>query len=126
MVERMHRTLLDENFRVKGRTKWYEINAEMQADLDDFLAEYSKKRTLQGRYMNGRAQAAVFRVGLTNTTNKEKSQLDQKPLKGGWCQANTLNVHEFSSENQTHNGIPQTKTHGCLQCWATKALENSR
>ncbi len=29
-VERLHRTLLDEHFRVQGRKKWYETIEEMQ------------------------------------------------------------------------------------------------
>ena len=37
-VERMNRTLLDECFRVAGRTTWYERIDEIQADLDRFLA----------------------------------------------------------------------------------------
>jgi transposase InsO family protein len=28
-VERLHRTLLDEHFRVKGRQKWYESVEQM-------------------------------------------------------------------------------------------------
>lgn len=43
-VERMHRTLLDEHFRVKGREKWYESVDEMQTDLDDYLVRYNTKR----------------------------------------------------------------------------------
>ncbi len=40
-VERMNRTLLDECFRVAGRTTWYERIEEIQADLDRFLAYYN-------------------------------------------------------------------------------------
>ena len=36
-VERLHRTLLDEHFRLKGREKFYESVKEMQADLDAYL-----------------------------------------------------------------------------------------
>ena len=36
-VERLHRTLLDEHFRVRGRRKWCEIVEEMQAALDAYL-----------------------------------------------------------------------------------------
>ena len=38
IVERFHRTLLDEHFRVEGRRTWFETIEEMQAVLDDFLA----------------------------------------------------------------------------------------
>lgn len=47
-VERMNRTLLDECFRVKGRTEWYLSPAEIQCDLDAYLEEYNLRRTHQG------------------------------------------------------------------------------
>ena len=37
-VERLHRTLLDEHFRVTGRKRWYETVDEMQDDLDAYLS----------------------------------------------------------------------------------------
>ncbi|MBE0705180.1 MAG: transposase [Afipia sp.] len=36
IVERFHRTLLDEHFRVEGRRTWFETTEEMQVVLDDF------------------------------------------------------------------------------------------
>jgi transposase InsO family protein len=36
-VERMNRTMLDECFRVAGRTTWYENIEQIQADLDKFM-----------------------------------------------------------------------------------------
>src|SRR5262249_54904447 len=47
-VERMNRTLLDECFRVSGRTTWYIDPAEIQRDLDVFLETYNLHRTPQG------------------------------------------------------------------------------
>jgi len=52
-VERLHRTLLDEHFRVMGRKKFYEGIDEMQKDLDAWLVHYNTKRPHQGRGMNG-------------------------------------------------------------------------
>ena len=43
-VERLHKTLLDEHFRVQGRMKWYESVEEMQKDLDVYLHTYNHKR----------------------------------------------------------------------------------
>lgn len=40
----MHRTLLDEHFRVKGRTTWYESVEQMQIDLDEYLRYYNHER----------------------------------------------------------------------------------
>ena len=54
VVERLHRTLLDQHLRVTGRKKWYETIEEMQTDLDIYLSHYNLERPLQGRDMNGR------------------------------------------------------------------------
>jgi len=72
-VERLHRTLLDEHFRIKGREKWYESVEAMQKDLDVFLIHYNTKRPHQGRNMNGRTPITVFKEGLQKTKeNKNK------------------------------------------------------
>jgi transposase InsO family protein len=72
-VERLHRTLLDEHFRVKGRTKWYDSVEEMQKDLDDYLVGYNTKRPHQGRGMKGRTPEKVFLAGLPKEVpNKKK------------------------------------------------------
>jgi transposase InsO family protein len=63
-VERLHRTLLDEHFRVVGRTKWYESLDEMQKDLDAYLVTYNTRRPHQGRNMNGRTPLRAFRDSL--------------------------------------------------------------
>ncbi|WP_425405322.1 IS481 family transposase [Hwanghaeella sp.] len=68
-VERLHRTLLDEHFRVMGRTKFYESVDEMQEDLDAFLETYNTKRPHQGRNMKGRTPITVFIDGLTKPKN---------------------------------------------------------
>lgn len=67
VITRLHRTLLDEHFRVQGRVKWYESIEEMQADLDDDLIQYNTKRPHQGRNMNGRVPYTVFKKGLPKT-----------------------------------------------------------
>lgn len=71
-VERLHRTLLDEHFRIKGRQKWYESVDEMQKDLDLYLVKYNTKRPHQGRNMNGRVPYEVFKTGLSKNKTKEK------------------------------------------------------
>jgi len=63
-VERLHRTLLDEHFRIKGREKFYEAVSEMQADLDAYLVTYNTERPHQGRGMKGRTPLQVFQEGL--------------------------------------------------------------
>jgi transposase InsO family protein len=65
-VERINRTLLDEHFRIKGRENWHESAAQIQADLDGFLAFYNLERTHQGYRLKGRtpAQALPDALGL--------------------------------------------------------------
>lgn len=84
IVERFHRTLLDEHFRVEGRKTWFETIEEMQAVLDEYLVSYNTKRPHQGRGMKGRTPAQAFREGLpgpapeqaakTTLKKKEKSK----------------------------------------------------
>lgn len=62
-VERMNRTLLDECFRVAGRTTWYLEPAEIQRDLDAFLEHYNLRRTHQGYRLGGRPPAQALAGG---------------------------------------------------------------
>ena len=70
-VERMNRTLLDECFRVKGRQTFYLTIAEIQRDLDEFMAYYNLERTHQGYRLGGRTPAQALReaLGLTELPN---------------------------------------------------------
>ncbi len=79
-VERLHRTLLDEHFRIKGREKWYESVEEMQADLDAFLELYNTKRPHQGRNMNGRTPYQAFLDGILKKETA-KQEVPPKPKK---------------------------------------------
>ena len=76
-VERLHRTLLDEHFRVKGRTKWYESVDEMQKDLDAYMKEYNNDRAHQGRNMKGRTPHKAFLDGISKAGNKKKNDLKE-------------------------------------------------
>jgi transposase InsO family protein len=78
IVERLHRTLLDEHFRVEGRRTWFETIDEMQASLDDYLVTYNTKRPHQGRGMNGRTPVTVFKSGLPRTTPQQKEKAPPK------------------------------------------------
>jgi len=73
-VERLHRTLLDEHFRIQGRKKWYETVDEMQKDLNTYLDLYNNKRTHQGRNMNGRTPFKVFTDGLPKNEKQMKTE----------------------------------------------------
>src|SRR5437867_13289267 len=63
-VERMNRTLLDECFRLAGRTTWYLEPAEIQRDLDAFLEHYNLRRSHQGYRLAGRTPAQALQEAL--------------------------------------------------------------
>jgi len=63
-VERMNRTLLDECFRVRGRTTWYMEVQEIQRDLDQFLDYYNFHRTHQGYRLKGKTPAEALKEAL--------------------------------------------------------------
>jgi transposase InsO family protein len=63
-VERMNRTLLDECFRISGRTTWYLDVEEIQRDLDRFLTYYNLERSHQGYRLKGRTPAQALREAL--------------------------------------------------------------
>ena len=60
----MNRTLLDECFRVKGRTTWYTSPDEIQRDLDEYPSFYNLKRNHQGYRLKGRTPAQALREAL--------------------------------------------------------------
>jgi transposase InsO family protein len=54
IVERFHKTVLNEFYRVAFRKKVYAGIAELQADLDAWIAEYNELRSHQGRWCFGK------------------------------------------------------------------------
>lgn len=76
-IERLHKTLLDEHFRIAGRTTWYESVEQMQADLDKYLKHYNEKRPHQGRMMNGRTPEQMFKRGLPKTKKVAEEPVKQ-------------------------------------------------
>jgi hypothetical protein len=66
IVERFHKTVLDEFYRVAFRKKIYRSIAELQGDLDSWLQSYNEERPHQGRWCFGKTPMQTF--------------LDAKPL----------------------------------------------
>jgi len=66
IVERFHKTALDEFYRVAFRKKVYGSIAELQADLDRWVQTYNEERPHQGRWCFGKTPMQTF--------------LDAKPL----------------------------------------------
>jgi hypothetical protein len=54
ICERLHRTVLDEFYRVAFRKKIYRTIDELQADLDAWLVEYNHHRPHQDRWCYGK------------------------------------------------------------------------
>jgi hypothetical protein len=86
ILERLHRTLLDEHFRVEGRRTWFESIEKMQAVLNEYLEGYNIKRPHQGRGMNGRTPIRAVTEGMPKTSNTEvTSQTKTARLKAARC-----------------------------------------
>ena len=62
---RMNRTMLDECFRVSGRTTWFESIEQIQTDLDKFITYYNLERSHQGYRLQGRTPAQALREALS-------------------------------------------------------------
>jgi transposase InsO family protein len=54
IVERFHKTLLNEFYRVAFRKKIYQTLEELQADLDTWMQDYNEQRSHQGRWCYGK------------------------------------------------------------------------
>jgi hypothetical protein len=80
IVERFHRTLLDEHFRVEGRETWFETVEEMQSVLDQYLDGYNQSRPHQGRCMKGRTPVTAFIEGLTMPPAEPVLDAEPKPV----------------------------------------------
>ena len=74
-VERLHRTVLDEHFRVVGRKKWYDRVDAMQKDLDAYLEHYNTKRPHQGYGMKGRTPCRAFLDALEKNSKTLKKEV---------------------------------------------------
>ena len=60
IVERFHRTVLNEFYRVAFRRKIYARIEELQEDLDQWLREYNEVRPHQGRWCYGKTPLQTF------------------------------------------------------------------
>lgn len=76
-VERLHRTLLDEHFRIQGRQVWYESVEEMQKSLESYLQHYNRERPHQGRGMNGRTPYYAFLEGLLKDSGAQPDETNE-------------------------------------------------
>ena len=60
IVERFHKTVLDEFYRVAFRKRIYSSIIELQADLDAWIRSYNEDRPHQGRWCFGKTPMQTF------------------------------------------------------------------
>ena len=60
IVERLHKTRLNECYRITFRKKIYTTLPDLQRDLDSGLIEYNEERVHQGRWCYGRTPMQTF------------------------------------------------------------------
>jgi len=60
IVERFHKTVLDEFYRVAFRKRIYRTIEELQADLDTWLQSFNEERPHQGRWCFGKTPMQTF------------------------------------------------------------------
>ena len=60
IVERFHKTVLDEFYRVAFRKRIYSSIAELQADLDEWIRSCNEDRPHQGRWCFGKTPMQTF------------------------------------------------------------------
>ena len=60
IVERFHKTVLDEFYRVVFRKRIYGSIAELQADLDEWIRSYNEARPHQGRWCFAKTPMQTF------------------------------------------------------------------
>jgi len=69
--ERFHRTVKEEFFAVAFRKTFYESIAQLQADLDQYLAFYNRERPHQGYRTQGRTPYQAFLDGIEEMRREE-------------------------------------------------------
>jgi hypothetical protein len=70
IVERRHKTMLTEFYRITFRKKISTTRAELQTDLDLWLTEDNETRVHQGRWCYGRTPMQTFRDTIPLATEK--------------------------------------------------------
>jgi transposase InsO family protein len=71
IVERFHKTVLDEFYRIAFRKKIYHTLEELQADLDAWIKAYNEERPHQGRWCFGKTPRQTFKDSLPLAKEKQ-------------------------------------------------------
>lgn len=70
IVERLHKTMLNEFYRIAFRKRIYNSIDELQADLDAWLDQYNNAREHQGRWCYGKTPMRTFLDSLNIAKEK--------------------------------------------------------
>lgn len=70
IVERFHKTILNEFYQVAFRKKIYSTVEDLQIDLDNWVDYYNRKRTHQGKMCLGRTPWQTFLDGIEIVKDK--------------------------------------------------------
>lgn len=70
IVERFHKTVLNEFYRVAFRKRVYRSIEELQVDLDDWITRYNQDRPHQGRWCFGKTPMQTFLDSLSLAREK--------------------------------------------------------
>lgn len=71
IVERLHKTMLDEFYRVAFRKTLYQTLDALQADLETWLQHYNHNRSHQGRYCFGKTPMQTFLDAADTARDKQ-------------------------------------------------------
>jgi transposase InsO family protein len=80
IVERFHRTVLNEFYRVAFRRRIYSSIAQLQADLDLWIKEYNEVRPHQGRWCYGKTPLQTFLDGVALAREKTLDRTQEQSL----------------------------------------------
>ena len=70
IVERFHKTMLDEFYRIAFRKKIYATIEDLQADLDLWMREFNEVRPHQGKWCFGKTPLQTFLDALALAMEK--------------------------------------------------------
>ncbi len=80
IVERFHRTVLNEFYRVAFRRRIYSSIEQLQADLDLWIKEYNEVRPHQGRWCYGKTPLQTFLDGVALAREKNLDRTQEQSL----------------------------------------------
>jgi transposase InsO family protein len=80
IVERFHRTVLNEFYRVAFRRRIYSSIEQLQADLDFWIREYNELRPHQGRWCYGKTPQQTFLDGVPLAREKTLDRTQEQSL----------------------------------------------